>query len=63
MHQLLTDVFQLCEEIEKETSSLENENEISAKYFQKYLLEGRGWKILWTLDKIGVQVKFFYENF
>ncbi|XP_035230713.1 uncharacterized protein LOC118202656 [Stegodyphus dumicola] len=53
-HQLLSDMYQLCESV-KTNSSSESDHSTISETFQKYLLEGRGWKILWTLDSIGLQ--------
>ncbi|KFM67642.1 hypothetical protein X975_10708, partial [Stegodyphus mimosarum] len=47
-------MYQLCESL-KTNSSSESDHSTISETFQKYLLEGRGWKILWTLDSIGLQ--------
>ncbi|GIY61707.1 lysosomal-trafficking regulator [Caerostris darwini] len=53
-HQLLSDMYQICETV-KANSFHEADNSSVSEPFKKYLLEGRGWKILWTLENIGIQ--------
>ncbi|GFT10478.1 lysosomal-trafficking regulator [Nephila pilipes] len=53
-HQLLSDMYQICETV-KENSVHDTDNANVSEPFKHYLLEGRGWKILWTLENIGIQ--------
>ncbi|XP_055949206.1 lysosomal-trafficking regulator-like isoform X3 [Argiope bruennichi] len=53
-HQLLSDMYQICEKVK--AKSFQNADHINvSEPFKQYLLEGRGWKILWTLENIGIQ--------
>ncbi|GFR21245.1 lysosomal-trafficking regulator [Trichonephila clavata] len=53
-HQLLSDMYQICETV-KANSLHDTDNANVSQPFKRYLLEGRGWKILWTLENIGIQ--------
>ncbi|GFS96541.1 lysosomal-trafficking regulator [Trichonephila clavipes] len=47
-------MYQICETV-KANSLHDIDNANVSQPFKRYLLEGRGWKILWTLENIGIQ--------
>ncbi|CAL1269910.1 unnamed protein product [Larinioides sclopetarius] len=53
-HQLLSDMYQICEKVKAKSLQNADHSNVSEP-FKHYLLEGRGWKILWTLENIGIQ--------
>ncbi|KAG8197079.1 hypothetical protein JTE90_004345 [Oedothorax gibbosus] len=52
-HQLLSDMYEICEKV-KICSLTESDSSLVSEPFKKYLLEGRGWQILWALENIGI---------